>query len=105
MNSDTKHPSADVMARNAAKAEAMLKQLANANRLMVLCNLISCEKSVGELADIVDLSQSALSQHLAKLRESGLVSSEKRGQMVYYRISSMEAQAILSTLYLIYCKE
>ena len=105
MNSDKKNLSAEIMARNAAKAEAMLKQLANANRLMILCNLVSCEKSVGELAEIVDLSQSALSQHLAKLRDSGLVSSEKRGQMVYYRISSMEARALLSTLYLIYCKE
>ncbi len=89
---------------NAEQAEALLKQLANASRLMVLCHLMSGEKTVGELADKVGLSQSALSQHLSKLREAGLVESDKRGLMVYYRICSMDAQAILSILYLIYCK-
>lgn len=83
----------------------MLKQLANSNRLMVLCHLVSGEKTVGELAKSVGLSQSALSQHLAKLREAELVSYEKRGLSVYYRISSMEAQALLSVLHLIYCRK
>ena len=104
MNLNDKNSQLLTMQRNAAKAEAMLKQLANAKRLMILCNLVGGEKSVGELAEIVGLSSSALSQHLAKMREAELVSAEKRGQMVYYRISSMEAQALLSTLYLIYCK-
>jgi DNA-binding transcriptional ArsR family regulator len=102
---NTKHTMpAEVMARNAAKAEALLKQLANANRLLVLCVLVSGEKTVGDLVKTVGLSQSALSQHLAKMRESGLVTAEKRGQLVYYNIASMEANALLSTLYLIYCK-
>jgi ArsR family transcriptional regulator len=92
------------MQKNAAQAEALLKQLANANRLMVLCHLVSGEKTVGELAEAVGLSQSALSQHLAKLREAGLVESDKRGLLVYYRICSMEAQALLSVLHLIYCR-
>ena len=92
------------MQRNAVKAEGLLKQLANANRLMILCHLVTGEKTVGELAKSLDLSQSSLSQHLAKLRESGLVQSDKRGLMVYYRICSMEAQALLSVLHLIYCK-
>jgi len=83
----------------------MMKQLANEKRLMILCQLVAAEKSVGELAEIAGLSQSALSQHLAKLREARLVESEKRGQMVFYRLASMEAHALLSTLYLIYCKE
>ena len=93
-----------MMRRNAPKAEALLKQLANANRLMVLCTLVSGEKTVTQLLESVDLSQSALSQHLAKLRQAGLVEAEKRGQMVYYRISSMEAQALLSVLYVMFCK-
>ncbi len=93
------------MQKNAAAAELLLKQLANANRLMVLCHLVSGEKMVGELAKSVGLSQSALSQHLAKLREAGLVSSDKRGLSVYYRICSMEAQALLSVLHLIYCRK
>ena len=105
MNDAMKHPELTAMKRNAARAEALLKQLANGNRLMILCNLISGEKSVGDLAKTVGLSHSALSQHLAKLRDAGLVSADKRGQMVYYRISSVEVQALLFTLYLIYCKE
>lgn len=71
---------------------------------MILCSLVNGKKTVGELLEYVTLSQSALSQHLAKLRAAGLVVSEKRGQMVYYSLNSMEAQAILSTLYLIYCR-
>lgn len=92
------------MQNNAVAAELLLKQLANANRLMVLCHLVSGEKTVGDLAKSVGLSQSALSQHLAKLREAGLVSADKRGLSVYYRICSMEAQALLSVLHLIYCR-
>lgn len=92
------------MVHNAAKAEAMLKQLANGKRLMILCNLIQSERSVGELAELVGLSQSALSQHLGKMRDAGLVASEKRGQMVYYYINNPDVQALLSTLYLIYCR-
>lgn len=92
------------MQRNVAQAEALLKQLANANRLMVLCHLVSGEKTVSELAKNVCLSHSALSQHLTKLREAGLVECDKRGLSVYYRICSSEAQALLSVLHVIYCR-
>src|SRR5208337_4129757 len=92
---------ADRMAVHAAGAALMMKQLANPKRLLILCQLLSSARSVGELADAVGLSQSALSQHLAKMREAGLVETEKKGQMVYYRLCSMEAHALLSTLYLI----
>ncbi len=104
MAGEPKHTHGAVLGRNAAKAEAMLKQLAHAGRLKILCSLSEGEKSVGELTEIVDLSQSAVSQHLTKLRHAKLVSAERRGQMVYYRLKSMEAQALLSTLYLIFCK-
>ena len=104
MNTTTPSLSMAQMQKNAAQAEALLKQLANANRLMVLCHLVSGEKSVSELADFIGLSQSALSQHLSRLREAGLVESDKRGLSVYYRICSMEAQALLSVLHLIYCR-
>lgn len=92
------------MQKNASQAEALLKQLANANRLMVLCHLVSGERTAGDLAESIGISQSALSQHLARLREAGLVESDKRGLSVYYRICSMEAQALLSVLHLIYCR-
>ena len=91
------------MRHSAENAEALLKQLANSNRLMVLCSLTEGEKTVSQLLESVDLSQSALSQHLSKLREAGLVSATKRGQHVVYRICSMQAQAILSVLYCMYC--
>lgn len=93
------------MERNAAKAEAMLKLLANAKRLMILCHLVKGEKSVGHLSDLVGLSQSALSQHLARMRDQGLIKAHKQGKMVYYYIANPEVEAILSTLYLLYCKE
>jgi DNA-binding transcriptional ArsR family regulator len=97
-------PDTKELGRNAAKAEAMLKQLAHAGRLVILCSLTEGEKTVGQLVELVDLSQSAVSQHMAKLREAGLVESDKRGQMVFYRLKSKEVQAIISTLYRIYCK-
>lgn len=97
-------PVADELKRHAAEAAALLKELANPSRLLILCQLIGGEKSVGELCRAIELSQSAVSQHLARLREAQLVDTEKRGQMVYYRLCNMEAHALLSTLYLIYCK-
>lgn len=103
MISNTPSPLAS-MKRNAAKAEALLSELANAKRLLILCNLVNGEKTVGALEKTIGLSQSALSQHLARLRHAKLVIAEKRGQHMYYKISSMEAQAILSTLYLLYCR-
>ena len=97
-------PVADELKKHAAEAASLLKELANPSRLLILCQLIGGEKSVGELCRAIELSQSAVSQHLARLREAQLVDTEKRGQMVYYRLCNMEAHALLSTLYLIYCK-
>jgi DNA-binding transcriptional ArsR family regulator len=105
MHTKTLSHGLDAMQRNADKAEAMLKLLANARRLMILCHLVKGEKSVGELMALVGLSQSALSQHLAKMRDLSLVSTDKRGQTVFYRLASPEVEAILSTLYLIYCRD
>jgi ArsR family transcriptional regulator, virulence genes transcriptional regulator len=104
MKSAQKSSGLEHMAKNAARAEAMLKLLANAKRLMILCHLVKGRKSVGELAELVGLSQSALSQHLAKMRDLSLVTATREGQMVYYTISNFEAEAMLTTLYLIYCK-
>lgn len=98
------NPSLAAMKKNSKKAEAMLKILANSKRLMILCHLLKYEKTVGDLSALVGLSQSALSQHLAKMRALNLVKNRKVGQEVFYRIESIEVEAILSTLYLIYCK-
>ncbi len=105
MNTVISNTSLDVMKKNALKAEKMLKLLANSKRLLILCNLLRKECSVNELTVLVGLSQSALSQHLAKMRNEGLVGTHKQGTTIYYRINKPEVEAILSTLYLIYCKE
>jgi len=91
------------MQLHAAQAAALLKALANESRLMVMCVLLEGELSVGELNARVPLSQSALSQHLASLREAGLVSTRKEAQTVYYKVCGDEARKILSVLHAIYC--
>jgi DNA-binding transcriptional ArsR family regulator len=102
---DKKNSSLEVMQRNAHKAEKMLKLLANKNRLMILCHLVKGEKSVGQLVNLVGISSSALSQHLSKMKKENLLKDNKQGQMVYYRIINPEVEAVLSTLYLIYCNK
>jgi DNA-binding transcriptional ArsR family regulator len=88
----------------ASDASALLKALSNKSRLLILCNLVSGEKNVGELNERIPLSQSALSQHLARLRGDKLVSVRKEAQTVYYRISSPEAEQIIEVLYNVYCR-
>ena len=90
--------------RKAAKAASLLKLLANENRLLILCQLAKArEVSVNELADAVGLSQSALSQHLAKMREEGLLGTRRDGQTIYYRIDHPDAARLLTLLKNIYC--
>ncbi len=91
------------MQAHAQDAAALLKALANENRLMIMCTLIAGEMSVGELNEKVPLSQSALSQHLAGLREAGLVSTRKEAQTVYYSLLGDEAKKIIAVLQSIYC--
>ena len=91
------------MKANAADACILLKSMANESRLMILCQLASGEKSVGELLDEVPLSQSAMSQHLALLRRERLVKTRRSAQTIYYSLTSDEAMAVMGTLYNIYC--
>lgn len=92
------------MKKNAKAAESMLKILANQNRLMILCHLSENKKSVGELCNLIGISHSAISQHLSRMKKLDLVEDIKQGQEVFYTIKSYEVKAILSTLYLIYCR-
>src|SRR5512135_3005272 len=81
----------------AAEAARLLKLLANENRLLILCRLVAeREIAVGELADAVGLSQSALSQHLAKMREEGLVATRREAQTVFYRIADPNTRRVLA---------
>ncbi len=93
----------DEMQIHAGQAANLLKALANENRLMIMCTLLEGELSVGELNAKVPLSQSALSQHLASLREAGLVSTRKEAQTVYYQVCGNEASKIIAVLQSIYC--
>ncbi len=94
---------ADAMQANADEAARLLKMLANGQRLRVLCLLIGGELSVGQINERIDLSQSALSQHLARLREEGLVETRRESQTIYYRLNSGPAQRVISSLHDIYC--
>jgi DNA-binding transcriptional ArsR family regulator len=90
---------------NARRASALLRAMGNPHRLVVLCQLLSEERSVGELERLVGLSQSALSQHLARLRRDGLVKTRRKAQTIFYSLAGEEAPAVLATLYRLYCEE
>lgn len=91
-------------AGQAAQAVAVLKSISHEGRLLALCYLSEAgEMSVGDLAARVGLSQSALSQHLAKLRAEGLVATRKQSQTVYYRIAQPEVLTLLGVLHDLYC--
>ena len=90
--------------RKAASAAGLLKLLANENRLLILCRLAQTkELSVGDLAEVVGLSQSALSQHLALLREHGLLGTRRDAQTVFYRLADPATTRLLGLLHDIYC--
>lgn len=101
---DTQELPIEQLEANAAVAASLLKALSNESRLLILCNLVAGEKCVGDLNERIPLSQSALSQHLARLRKDRLVSVRKEAQTVYYRIASAEAEKIIQVLYEAYCK-
>jgi len=85
------------------EAAKLLTSMANPKRLLVLCHLVEGERSVGELAGLAGLGQSAVSQHLAKMRLQGLVRTRREGQTIFYSLASDEVRAVLETLYAIYC--
>jgi DNA-binding transcriptional ArsR family regulator len=91
------------LAANATQAESFMKMLANKNRLMILCSLIDNERSVSELSQIVPLSQSALSQHLASLRKHDLVSTRRDAQTIYYCVIDNRVKVIIQKLYEFFC--
>lgn len=87
----------------AEQASELLKSLANRHRLMIVCQLIEQERSVGDLAEFLSLRDSTVSQHLALLRKDGLVTARRDGQTVWYSISSAPARQVLETLYRLFC--
>ena len=89
---------------NAKRASTLLKAMSNQHRLLILCQLVPGEKCVGELEKIVGLSQSALSQHLARLRRDDLVLTRREAQTIHYSLAGEEASAVIETLYGLYCE-
>jgi DNA-binding transcriptional ArsR family regulator len=91
--------------RNAGEASTFLRSLANESRLVVLCALADGEQSVGELNAHVDLSPSALSQHLSALRESGLVQTRREAQTIYYSLADERVVKVLALLKKLFCSQ
>lgn len=87
----------------ADRAGELLKALANRHRLLIVCQLIERERSVGELAELLGIRGSTVSQHLALLRRDGIVAARRDGQTIWYSISSAPARELLITLYRVYC--
>lgn len=91
------------MVRAADEASVLLKALAHRHRLIIICQLIEGERSVGELAALLKVRDSTVSQHLALLRKDGLVEARRDGQTIWYSLGSVPARALVQTLYRIYC--
>ena len=96
-------PTAADMRDHAADAAGLMKALGNESRLMILCVLSEGERSVSELNEIVPLSQSALSQQLARLRQQGLVKTRRESQTIFYSLADGPADRGLRVLHDIYC--
>lgn len=88
---------------SAGRAAALLRMLGNEKRLMILCQLVDGELSVGALQARIGLSQSALSQHLALLREQGIVATRRESQTIHYRIADPAALQVIQTLAELFC--
>ncbi len=92
--------------RQAAQVAGLLGALANERRLMILCRLVEWgEANVGALADAIGLSQSALSQHLARMRQEGLVAFRRDGQTLWYRIADPRVEELFATLHRLFCRD
>ncbi len=95
--------SASILTPGLRPAAKLMKALSNEARLLILCELGQGERSVGQLCEIVGLSQSALSQHLARLRADGLVRTRRRSQTIFYSIASREVTAVIEVLADLFC--
>lgn len=93
----------DDMLAAADEASGLLKALSNRHRLIIVCQLTEKERSVGELAALLKIRDSTVSQHLALLRKDGLVTARRDGQTIWYSIGSPQARELVRTLYRVYC--
>ncbi|RLA43076.1 MAG: ArsR family transcriptional regulator [Gammaproteobacteria bacterium] len=94
----------ELMRENAAQAAGLMKLLGHPHRMMILCELKQGECSVSELSEKIGIPQSPLSQHLARMRHEGVVTSRREAQTVYYSLVGQEVAAVVSLLYELYCE-
>ena len=94
----------DTMRSSAARTCAMLKTLANPDRLLLLCQISRGERCVSDLEEALDIHQPTLSQQLGVLREEGLVNTRRDGKRIYYSVASKEAMAVIQVLYEQFCE-
>jgi DNA-binding transcriptional ArsR family regulator len=95
--------SAEAMKEQAGKAHRLLAAMANEKRLMILCQLIDGERSVNDIAELLDARQSTISQHLALLRKDGFVKARREGQTRFYSLQGDDARSVIETLHTLYC--
>ena len=94
----------DAMEQAADQVSDLLKSLANRNRLLIICQLIDGERSVGELAALLNLRDSTVSQHLALLRKDNLVVARRDAQTIFYSIASGPTREVMKTLHRVFCE-
>ncbi|MBD3678306.1 MAG: winged helix-turn-helix transcriptional regulator [Rhodobacteraceae bacterium] len=94
----------EMMMQNACDASAFLKALSHEGRLMILCHLVSGEKSVTELEELLSARQAAVSQQLARLRLEGLVTPRRDGKTIYYSLADERPEKVLGVVYELFCK-
>ncbi len=94
----------EVMRQRADDAVALLRSVGSHNRLMILCQLVEGERSVGQLVDALAQAQSVVSQHLAVLRREGVVSGRRDGQSIHYRIADARVRVLMETLFQLFCQ-
>ena len=95
----------EALERQAGAAEGLLKAIANRRRLTILCELANGERSVSDLGAAIGLSQSALSQHLARLRADRIVATRRESQTIYYSLESESVRKLIDLLYELYCAQ
>lgn len=93
------------MTEKAEEVSELMKALSNPKRLLILCQLVERERSVGELATLLDARESLVSQHLALMRREGLVSARRDGQTMWYALARADVRRLLGFLYDTYCKD
>ncbi|MEO1732423.1 MAG: metalloregulator ArsR/SmtB family transcription factor [Pseudomonadota bacterium] len=104
-DNDTSPEDMEKMMTNAERASNFLKAISHEGRLMILCHLVSGEKSVTELEDLLSARQSAVSQQLTRLRLEGLVKPRRDGKAIYYSLTDDRPKQIMEVVYDLFCRE